>query len=639
MMFKAAAPVLAFLMLPALMANAAEPSGKWGAWLDAGGFYSNHDESRGESTLWAPLWQSPTSVFFFEGEGKLFEESQREGNFALGYRQMLASGWNLGAWGGYDIRSTSLGSTFGQVSGGLEALSTDWDFRLNGYVPLNDSEVVSESSQQFGGARRSCLTAPASSCRPASSRRPRAVSELAFGGVDSEIGLRLPVEKLAIDPRAIDLRIYAGGFYFENPDAGEAIAGPKARAELRINDIVAPGSRLTLEASFTSDDVRGEEFEGRRAPAHSAATPAGAGFAEPSGSSACREQLRRDTDIVSSTKTTTTNVNTLVTEAVEDAATNVDLNKVAYVDGNTAGGISGVSTAQGAKHAGLSPMASSTPTPFCSRRRRCSAAAARSCFRVRPAAHRSPSPRRRRRDDQRSVRRLYHDHGVRRSRRRSQHRRHLGCGRHSRRKQCQQYPDAEYRHRPQQHRCRDARRHRDGVGLSRGDVQPRRCRQQHHQLGGHGVNTFQTSDVVIRDNQISGTTTAGINVQTGLSALTIAGNTITTSGGEGIALGGTGMTGVSVVGNTITSQAGIIIFSSASDGTISNNTFDTLGVWKRHHRGGQRQHLPGHRQRPAERLCLRRLRLQPGHERRLHQRPPTARDGWGQNPSKPALST
>lgn len=60
------------------------------------------------------------------------------------------------------------------------------------------------------------------------------------------------------------------------------------------------------------------------------------------------EGLRRDTEIVSSVKTNSSTTNTLATEAVDDAVTNVQLDKVAIVDGTTAGGVTTVSAAQGA---------------------------------------------------------------------------------------------------------------------------------------------------------------------------------------------------------------------------------------------------------------------------------------------------
>jgi hypothetical protein len=198
--------LVALQSVPALLislsaAAAAESAPKWDAWLDGGAFYNNRDEKRGESTLWVPFMQSPMSVFFGEVRGKIFEESQREGNFALGYRQMLGNGWNLGAWGGYDVRSTSLGSTFSQMSGGVEALSKNWDLRINGYVPFDESETISSSSiSTGGGAPTVLLNGNSILLQTGLYSTTSTLAELALGGFDTEIGMRLPVEALTLDP-------------------------------------------------------------------------------------------------------------------------------------------------------------------------------------------------------------------------------------------------------------------------------------------------------------------------------------------------------------------------------------------------------------------------------------------------------
>jgi hypothetical protein len=349
MLLKIVSPALALLLCSTTALQAGEQPQKWGTWLDGGAFYNNKDEARGESTLWVPFMQSPTSVFFGEARGKLFEESQLEGNFALGYRHMYGDGWNLGFWGGYDVRNTEAGSTFHQLAGGLEALSKNWDFRINGYVPLNDSNDLGSYSFSNGGAPTILLSGSNIMMQTGINSVTSTQIEYAMGGIDAEVGMRLPVEALKLDPAKLDLRVYAGAFYFDNDDAEKAIAGPKLRAELRFNDVIsaAPGSRLTLETEYTSDDVRGDRLEAGarfRIPLDGGQSFASLNAQEQRMS----EGLRRDTDVVSSTKSTSSTTNTLTTEAVDDAVTHVQLDKVAIVDGSVAGGVTTVSTAEGA---------------------------------------------------------------------------------------------------------------------------------------------------------------------------------------------------------------------------------------------------------------------------------------------------
>jgi hypothetical protein len=134
---------------------------KWEAWTEIGGYAANRSYARrGELALWAPVMQDHDSLFFVDLRGKLFAEDQKEGNAAIGYRFMRNDGWNPGFWIGFDRRNTESGTNFDQVAFGAELLSEDWDFRVNGYVPLNDRELVASSTSSVttgsgGGATRS----------------------------------------------------------------------------------------------------------------------------------------------------------------------------------------------------------------------------------------------------------------------------------------------------------------------------------------------------------------------------------------------------------------------------------------------------------------------------------------------------
>jgi hypothetical protein len=257
--------------------------------------------------------QGSRDLMFIEGRGKLFEDQAREGNLALGYRHMTASGFNLGVWAGGDIRNSEIGNTFGQLSGGLEALSADFDARVNWYGPITGPQagapgfagVVLQGNNIFmvGG------------------------QEVGLHGVDGEAGVRLPVEMLSIDPSLIEFRLYGGGFYFDHSDALSEVAGGKGRAELRINDVIPalPGSRLTAEYEFSHDDVReARHVVGARLrlPLDPPATPRLASLSAQE--RRMIDPIERDTDVVTTQS---------AAEPVEDALTKVDFDRVAYVEG------------------------------------------------------------------------------------------------------------------------------------------------------------------------------------------------------------------------------------------------------------------------------------------------------------------
>jgi hypothetical protein len=326
----------------ACAADGTPPVGNnWRAWVELGAHTAdNHvDAQHGEGTFWVPLLQGRTSLLFTNVHGKVFEEDQREGNAAVGYREMLQNGWNLGVWTGFDRRHTVAGTIFGQMSLGMEALSQDWDLRINGHLPFNNLKTVYSSTtgpaspdvELYNGGLY-LITGPTSQTT---------VTEHAFRGIDAEIGWRLPLERWSDSNAAKfeDLRLYLGGYYFENSAFADTnIAGPRARAEWRINDIISEltDSRLTLETSWQYDDVRGHQVE------------AGARLRIPLGvvetnslhfltaqEERMTEGLPRYTGVVSRTKVTVAATSSSA-ELVEDAVTGVHFSTAVIAANDTA---------------------------------------------------------------------------------------------------------------------------------------------------------------------------------------------------------------------------------------------------------------------------------------------------------------
>lgn len=296
---------------------------KWGPWAEAGGYVANRaDANRGEAALWAPLMQGSSSVLFTDIRAKLYNDDQQEGNLAIGYREMLTDGWNLGIWAGYDRRLTNSGMGVGQIAAGVEALSPNWDFRVSGYLPLDDAKTVASTISGTGATTLELVDDSLYLITAAQTRTE--LAELAFRGVDAEIGVRVP---LGQGPESgADLRIFLGGYYFENDAFAEAITGPRLRAELRFNDILPDweGSRLTFDAAYSNDSVRDDEIG------------VGARLRLPLGGGAVgrkltgqeqrmAEGLRRDPDVVTQTQTRHTMAVPAAREHVEDVATGVDL--------------------------------------------------------------------------------------------------------------------------------------------------------------------------------------------------------------------------------------------------------------------------------------------------------------------------
>ncbi len=300
-------------------------SGKFVGWWELGGFYGTDESSRGEVVLFTPLMQSALTLFFLDARGKLFEEDVQEANLALGYRQMMPSGWNLGLWAGWDIRDTEEHNTFHQVAFGLEALSERYDLRVNGYVPVTDpkgspglAEVVLRGNNilMIGG------------------------EEVPLYGVDGEVGVLLfggnrgggggGLKGAPAPAKRHELRAYAGGFWFDADEALEEVAGPKGRLEYRINDVISslPGSRLTLESELSYDEVRDTKFEigaRLRIPFGARGSDAASRMAALTGQELRMiEGLERDTDIITVQSKE---------ENVFDTLTNVNFDRAAVLQG------------------------------------------------------------------------------------------------------------------------------------------------------------------------------------------------------------------------------------------------------------------------------------------------------------------
>jgi hypothetical protein len=278
---------------------------RWNGWTALGGYFGTDQSSYGELSVLAPLAQTPDSLFFTEIDGKFFDGDVLEGNLALGYRRMTSSGFNLGIWAGVDGRNTASDNFFGQVSGGVEALSEHFDARLNGYLALSGSQTAAPGVADviLDGANIFMIGG----------------EEVPLSGFDGEVGLRLPFAN-----NAGALGIYGGGFWFDSADAPEAVTGPKARVELAFNDIVGPGSRLTGEYEYSHDNVRGDRHQiGARLRIPLGPTPPAAAVSQQW--LRMTDRLERDTDIV---------IVQSGEEQVADGYTEVRFDQVAYAGDN-----------------------------------------------------------------------------------------------------------------------------------------------------------------------------------------------------------------------------------------------------------------------------------------------------------------
>ncbi|SUU89130.1 intimin-like protein SinH [Aminobacter aminovorans] len=312
---------------------------RWGPWVETGGQFSK-GRSLGEMNLFVPVLQNSDTLVFTDLRGKFDNNDSVEGNFGLGIRHMLPSGWNLGAYGYYDVRRSAYGNIFHQVTLGAEALSEVFDLRANAYLPVGETErrmdlgatatVGPWSSQAVLTGTSLAIQHQAVQTTTTSYR-----VEKALAGADAEIGIRLPV----FEPDSgFDMRAFVGGYYFGGSDV-EAIAGPRARLEFTAADFVdLPGVKLTAGLTFQYDDVRGDQWitQARLRIPLQAASSAGR---EPLSYMERRmtDTVVRDVDIVSTTRNGTRSRNDTLTSS-EDAVNawnGKTITSVVRIDGTT----------------------------------------------------------------------------------------------------------------------------------------------------------------------------------------------------------------------------------------------------------------------------------------------------------------
>jgi hypothetical protein len=215
---------------------------KWQPWLEAGGM-GGSDRSFGDVDMFVPVWQDPTSLLFADVRGRFSTDPSQEGNFGLGYRTQIDPEWILGGYGYFDLQNSENDNLFYQITLGAEAMSVDWDFRLNGYIPLNSSgyDVSSKAGLKISG----------------NTIQMQAGEEKALYGFDGEVGWRIPIFPADGD---VDVRAFVGGYYFNTSDV-QTEAGPRGRLEVRLYDLDLLGvqSRLTLNGEVQWDEVRGTQ--------------------------------------------------------------------------------------------------------------------------------------------------------------------------------------------------------------------------------------------------------------------------------------------------------------------------------------------------------------------------------------------
>lgn len=198
----------------------------------------------GGGGFFLPIWQNCDSLVFTDLHGTGDDHRSGDGYFGLGYRTYMDPQWVFGTYIYADLIATNQRNYFGQAQFGLEVLSLNWDFRVNGYAPGHD---VQGAHTQNGISNGTAIT--------------RNFGERAYPGFDVEIGRRLL--NWGLNDK-YEVRWFMGGYGFSESSRFPSFGGPRTRLEMRVYDLPWCGqqSRLELGTEFSYDRIRNEQIYG-----------------------------------------------------------------------------------------------------------------------------------------------------------------------------------------------------------------------------------------------------------------------------------------------------------------------------------------------------------------------------------------
>jgi len=220
-------------------AGETEDVGKWDGYIEFMG-KPGTVRNLGQTDLFVPFMQDENDMSFFNLRGHIDDTENSEYNIGLGHRHIYDK-WILGGYGYFDNLKNENGNRFQQLTFGVEALSEDWDFRLNSYFPRDKKKEVNRAPEVI-----------IKNGKPVT----KFFAERALRGLDFEVGRKIPLWG--------DTRLFIGGYNFTGGKGFESVTGPRARIETRLYDLpyVWEGSRLMIGLESQYDEKRGHQTSG-----------------------------------------------------------------------------------------------------------------------------------------------------------------------------------------------------------------------------------------------------------------------------------------------------------------------------------------------------------------------------------------
>lgn len=208
-----------------------------------------------------PIYQNSNSdqLAYIDLRAGINNTTTHHTDIGLGFRKLFSNTsflnqpqWIFGIYSNLGRTYTRYKNELQQVSFGIEALSSDYDFRANYYVAGRQEKVIdatvthSIESGQHNYTRYSLY-------------------QKALGGADFELGYKLPI-------KTVDVKIFAGGYFYQKPkktqiSIGQSdtilnhrgynrINGQKLRLELGLGKLIDnPDVNLTIATQYKHDNL------------------------------------------------------------------------------------------------------------------------------------------------------------------------------------------------------------------------------------------------------------------------------------------------------------------------------------------------------------------------------------------------
>ncbi|ABW31171.1 inverse autotransporter beta domain-containing protein [Acaryochloris marina] len=212
----------------------------------------------GVLNLRLPFFQDEKSFAFADVHFEAGSNETFMGNLGLAYRRVLNTSeenpWILGTHAFYDTKRSENDFQYHQGSLGVELISKKFEFRVNGYLPGSNSNVVGQRT--VNGVLGIEPRANGLGTNIVQQIFTLEARERALAGFDFEAGHRHHFSD------KVSLGLFGGYFFFDSSET-LSIDGPMARAQLEVQDPLGMnGGLLQVGSRFRFDETRGSELEG-----------------------------------------------------------------------------------------------------------------------------------------------------------------------------------------------------------------------------------------------------------------------------------------------------------------------------------------------------------------------------------------